>query len=61
MSPHVIPLLFSTPLDLQHAVIALMIGIASGFFIAELRLQPLRRLIRRKAPRPPTPGDGPWG
>ncbi len=40
-------------LDLDHAVVALLIGVAGGFFLAEVRLESLRRAFRRVTGRPP--------
>jgi hypothetical protein len=40
-------------LDLDHAIVALMIGVAGGFFLAEVRLESLRRAFRRVTGRQP--------
>ncbi|HEY5289559.1 MAG TPA: hypothetical protein VIJ59_05955 [Caulobacteraceae bacterium] len=59
MPPHLLPPLLSLPLDSAHSAVALMIGVAGGFFLAEIRLEPLRRALKRK-PRPPTNPNDPW-
>lgn len=60
--PHVFSPLLSHPLDFSHAVVAVLIGLSGGAFLAELRLKPLVRALARK-PRPIDPVDhgGPWG
>jgi hypothetical protein len=47
------------PLDFNHALIALMLGVAGGFFLAELRIEPLKRALRRVTARRPQ-GEDPW-
>ena len=47
------------PLDFNHALIALMLGVAGGFFLAELRIEPLKRALKRVTARRPE-GQDPW-
>jgi len=44
---HVLTTLTSMPLDPARSAVVLMIGVAGGFFLAELRLEPFRRVLRR--------------
>jgi len=53
MDAHMLGLLGGGPLDLAHGLVALAIGVAGGFFLAEIRLEPLRRALRRVAGRRP--------
>jgi len=50
---HFLATLGGGPLDLDHALVALMIGVAGGFFLAELRVKSLREALRRVTGRPP--------
>lgn len=50
---HFLATLGGGTLDLDHAFVALMIGVAGGFFLAEFRLDSLRRALRRVTGRPP--------
>lgn len=54
MDAHMLGLLGGGPLDLVHGLVALAIGVAGGFFLAEVRLEPLRRALRRVVGRRPT-------
>jgi hypothetical protein len=47
------------PLDIGRGLIMLMIGIAGGFILAEVRLEPLKQALRRVVARKPD-GEGPW-
>jgi hypothetical protein len=60
--PHDLVALLSQPIDLDHAVVAVLIGLSGGAFLAELRLKPLVRAFARKL-RPVETVDhgGPWG
>ena len=60
MAPHALTAILSQPIDIYHAGVALMIGVAGGCFLAELRVKPLRRALARK-PKPPVDHGGPWG
>jgi hypothetical protein len=53
MDAHMLGLLGGGPLDLVHGLLALAIGIAGGFFIAEVRVAPLARALMRVAGRRP--------
>jgi uncharacterized protein YneF (UPF0154 family) len=53
MDAHMLGLL-SGPLDLVHGLLALAIGIAGGFFIAEVKVAHLARALMRVAGRRPT-------
>ena len=64
MPAHLFGPLFSAPHDPAHIFVALLIGIAGGFFLGELRVRPLlaRTFARRKRPAPPPESHGgPWG
>jgi len=52
LDTHFLTTLGGGALDLDHAVVALMIGVAGGFFLAEFRLESLRRALRRVTGRP---------
>ncbi len=54
MDAHMLGLLGGGPLDLVHGLLALAIGIAGGFFLAEVKLAPLARALMRVAGRRPT-------
>jgi hypothetical protein len=58
MDAHMLGLV-SGQLDLCRGLVMLMIGVAGGFFLAEVRLEPLRQALRRVTARKPK-GDGPW-
>ncbi|HWD67245.1 MAG TPA: hypothetical protein VG227_04720 [Caulobacteraceae bacterium] len=64
MPPHFLGAIFTQPIDIPHSIVALLIGVAGGCFLAEVRLPTLRRAFARK-PKPPTvqgsDHDGPWG
>ncbi len=65
MPPHDLAAILSQPLDLAHSIVALLIGVAGGGFLAELRFEPLRRALARRS-KPPIDQDagnngGPWG
>ncbi|HEY2481733.1 MAG TPA: hypothetical protein VGI30_05990 [Caulobacteraceae bacterium] len=53
LGAHYLATLAGGTLDLDHAFVALMIGVAGGFFLAEFRLDSLRRALRRVTGRPP--------
>ena len=53
LDAHFLTTLGGGALDLDHAIVALMIGVAGGFFLAEFRLDALRRTLRRVTGRPP--------
>lgn len=53
LDAHFLTTLGGGALDLDHAIVALMIGVAGGFFLAEFRLDALRRALRRVTGRPP--------
>ena len=52
LDTHFLATLGGGALDLDHAIVALMIGVAGGFFLAEFRLESLRRALRRVTGRP---------
>ena len=54
MDVHMLGVLGGGPLDPVHGVLALAIGIAGGFFLAEIKLAPLARALMRVAGRRPT-------
>jgi hypothetical protein len=58
---HVFTTLTSMPLDPARSAMVLMIGVAGGFFLGEVRLKPLMRVIKRKPRQPPADHNGPWG
>jgi hypothetical protein len=53
MDAHMLGLLGGGPLDLARGLLALMIGVAGGFFLAEIRLGPLARALKRVVARRP--------
>ena len=54
MDAHLLGFLAGGPLDPVHGLLALAIGIAGGFFLAEIKLAPLARALMRVAGRRPT-------
>lgn len=60
MPPHALATILSQPIDVYRAAVAVMIGIAGGCFLAEIRVKPLMRAFARK-PKPRTDHGGPWG
>ena len=58
---HVFATLASMPLDPARSAVVLMIGVAGGFLVGEVRLKPLMRVIRRKPRQPPVDHNGSWG
>jgi hypothetical protein len=65
MPPHALAAILTQPLDLAHSAVALLIGVAGGCILAELRFEPLRRALARR-PKPSIDQDaghhgGPWG
>jgi hypothetical protein len=61
MDVHALAALLHAPLDATQAALALMIGVAGGRLLSEVRLEPIRRVLRgRRPPAPPNHG-GPWG
>jgi hypothetical protein len=59
---HAFAAILSQPIDIAHSVVAIMIGLAGGAFLAELRLKPLARALARKPKAAPRiDHGGPWG
>jgi hypothetical protein len=58
---HVFATLTSMPLDPARTAVVLMIGVAGGFLLGEIRLKPLMRVIKRKPRQTPAGHNGPWG
>lgn len=65
MPPHLLGAIFNQPIDFAHSIVALLIGVAGGCFLAEVRLPTLRQAFARKTKLPTAQsGDdhgGPWG